>query len=124
VKLQFQIDKLTAGKGQVICRADLTLQAVQPSGNLMDLITVKECGLCPSRKGGHVLLSPARTYEAQGETRWVNLVSWPQNVYDAATKALLAHATAAGMVEGEATITKDALQDAGLVDDDDPFADS
>jgi len=120
VKLAFKVDNLKEGKGSVICRADLTLQAVQGNGNLLDLVTVKECGLCPSRKGGYVLLSPSRSYEVNGETRYVNYVGWPQYAYDAGTNALLNAATEAGYVEAEkpATITRGDLQNAGLVEND------
>lgn len=136
MKLAFKVDNLKEGKGSVICRADLTLQAVQGNGNLLDLVTVKECGLCPSRKGGYVLLSPSRTFEKNGETCYVNLVGWPQFAYDAGTNALMNAAQEAGWLgvqagaagletEKPATITRGDLQNAGLVANDplDPFAD-
>ncbi len=134
MKLQFKVDNArdtrSVGSGSVFCRADLTMQVVQGNGGLLDLITVKECGICPSRKGGYALLSPSRTYEQGGETKWVNLVGWPQFAYDAAVNALLNAAVDAGWHDAapaasapQRGITKSQLQDAGLVDPTDPFAD-
>lgn len=130
MKLQFKLDNLREGRGKVICWADLTLQVLKGDGKLLDLVTVRECGLCPSKRGGYALLSPSRTWEQNGETQYKSLVGWPQFAYDAACNKLLNAAAEAGYVDPMKPqtetkpdgVSRADLANAGLVDDD-PFGD-